>query len=157
MNEPDSTRFARADSDEPMRRQQDPEWPPQPPNSWVLFHSHMAKERTDLECRAQSEVSALSAGPGRTRPRMPSCTSRCWPRPEGRASDRYPHYRFNPIKKADKVKAVRKAKAANDAIKKVQAARGSRSVSSAPKRKVRNSRTRSLSPLKNDPAPLLAD
>ena len=159
VNEPSSTRFTCANSDEPMPHQQDPERPPRPPNSWILFRSHMAKERTDLEGRAQSEISAI--------------ISRAW---KDASADvklhfemlaeakkvehqaRYPHYRFNPIKKADKVKAVKKGKAANDAIKKVQAARGSRSASPTSKRKVRNSKTRSPSPTKNnDPVPSLAD
>ena len=158
VNDSSSTRFTRANSDEPMPHQQDPERPPRPPNSWILFRSHMAKERTDLEGRAQSEISAI--------------ISKAW---KNASADvklhfemlaeakkvehqaRYPHYRFNPIKKADKVRAVKKTKAVNDAIKKVQTARGSRSVSPASKRRVRNDKTRSPSPTKNDPAPSLAD
>lgn len=141
-----------------MPHQQDPERPPRPPNSWILFRSHMAKERTDLEGRAQSEISAI--------------ISKAWKHASADVKlhfemlaeakkvehqARYPHYRFNPIKKADKVKTVKKTKAVNDAIKKVQAARGSRSTSPASKRRARNSKTRSPSPTKNAPAPSLAD
>ena len=158
VNEPSSTRFTSANSDEPMPHQQDPERPPRPPNSWILYRSHMAKERTDLEGRAQSEISAIISKAWRDAP--PDVKLHFEMLAEAKKVEhqaRYPHYRFNPVKKSDKVKAVRKAKAANDAIKKVQAARGSRSVSPPSKRKVRNSKTRSPSPPKNDPAPSLAD
>ena len=118
----------------------------------------MAKERTDLEGRAQSEISAIISRAWKDA--SPDVKLHFEMLAEAKKVEhqaRYPHYRFNPIKKADKVKAVKKAKAANDAIKKAQAARGSRSVSPASKRKVRNSKTRSPSPTKNDPAPSLAD
>lgn len=157
VNEPSSTRFTRANSDEPMPHQQDPERPPRPPNSWILYRSHMAKERTDLEGRAQSEISAIISKAWRDAP--PDVKLHFEMLAEAKKVEhqaRYPHYRFNPIKKSDKVKAVKKAKAANDAIKKVQAARGSRSVSPSSKPKVRISKTRSPSP-KNDPTPSLAD
>ena len=158
VNEPDSTRFTRANSDEPMPHQQDPERPPRPPNSWILFRSHMAKERTDLEGRAQSEISAIISRAWKDAPADVKLHFEMLAEAKKvEHQARYPHYRFNPIKKADKVKAVKKAKAANDAIKKVQATRGSRSVSPAPKRKVRSSKTRSPSPLKNDSVPLLVD
>ena len=157
VNEPSSTRFTRANSDEPMPHQQDPERPPRPPNSWILYRSHMAKERTDLEGRAQSEISAIISKAWRDAP--PDVKLHFEMLAEAKKVEhqaRYPHYRFNPVKKSDKVKAVKKAKAANDAIKKAQAARGSRSVSPSSKAKVRNSKTRSPSP-RNDPAPSLAD
>lgn len=157
VNEPSSTRFTRANSDEPMPHQQDPERPPRPPNSWILYRSHMAKERTDLEGRAQSEISAIISKAWRDA--SPDVKLHFEMLAEAKKVEhqaRYPHYRFNPVKKSDKVKAVKKAKAANDAIKKVQAARGSRSVSPSSKAKVRNSKTRSPSP-RNDPAPSLAD
>lgn len=158
VNEPSSTRFTRANSDEPMPHQQDPERPPRPPNSWILFRSHMSKERSDLEGRAQSEISAIISRAWKDAP--PDVKLHFEMLAEAKKVEhqaRYPHYRFNPIKKADKAKAVKKAKAANDAVKKVQAARGSRSVSPTSKRKIRNSKTRSPSPVKNDPAPSLAD
>ncbi|KAF9650927.1 hypothetical protein BDM02DRAFT_1222747 [Thelephora ganbajun] len=157
VNEPNSTRFTRANSDGPMPHQQDPVRPPRPPNSWILFRSHMAKERTDLEGRAQSEISAIISKAWKHAPADVKLHFEMLAEAKKvEHQARYPHYRFNPIKKADKVKAVKKAKTANAAIKKVQAARGSRSVSPPSKRKVRNSKTRSPSP-KNDPAPSLAD
>jgi hypothetical protein len=158
VNEPNSTRFARANSDEPMPHQQDPERPPRPPNSWILYRSHMAKERTDLEGRAQSEISAIISRAWRDAP--PDVKLHFEMLAEAKKVEhqaRYPHYRFNPVKKSAKVKAVKKAKAANDAVKKLQATRSSRSKSPPSKRKVRTSKTRSPSPLKNDPAPTLAD
>lgn len=158
VNEPSSTRFTRANSDEAMPHQQDTERPPRPPNSWILFRSHMAKERTDLEGRAQSEISAIISRAWKDA--TPDVKLHFEMLAEAKKVEhqaRYPHYRFNPIKKADKVKATKKAKAANDAIKRVQASGGSRSVSPAPKRKVRNSKTRSPSPQKNESAPSLAD
>lgn len=158
VNEPNSTRFTRANTDEPMPHQQDPERPPRPPNSWILYRSHMAKERTDLEGRAQSEISAIISKAWRDAPADVKLHFEMLAEAKKvEHQARYPHYRFNPVKKSDKVKAVKKAKAANDAIKKVQATRGSRSVSPPSKRKVRNSKTRSPSPPKNDPAPSLAD
>ena len=157
VNEPSSTRFAHANSDEPMPHQQDPERPPRPPNSWILYRSHMARERTDLEGRAQSEISAIISKAWRDAP--PDVKLHFEMLAEAKKVEhqaRYPHYRFNPVKKSDKAKAVKKAKAANDAIKKAQATRSSRSAS-PPKRKVRNSKTRSPTPLKNDPVLSLAD
>lgn len=157
VNEPSSTRFTCANSDEPMPHQQDPERPPRPPNSWILFRSHMARERTDLEGRAQSEISAIISKAWKHAP--PDVKLHFEMLAEAKKVEhqaRYPHYRFNPIKKTDKAKAAKKAKAANDAIKKVQTSRGSRSVSPTSKRKIRNSKTRSPSP-KNDLAPSLAD
>ena len=157
VNEPNSTRFAPANSDEPMPHQQDPERPPRPPNSWILYRSHMARERTDLEGRAQSEISAIISKAWRDAPADVKLHFEMLAEAKKvEHQARYPHYRFNPIKKSDKAKAAKKAKAANDAVKKVQAARGSRSVSPSSKRKVRNSKTRSPSP-KNDPIPSLAD
>lgn len=158
VNEPSSTRFTCANSDEPMPHQQDPERPPRPPNSWILYRSHMARERTDLEGRAQSEISAIISKAWKNAP--PDVKLHFEMLAEAKKVEhqaRYPHYRFNPVKKSDKVKAVRKAKAANDAIKKVQATRGSRSASPPSKRKVRNSKTRSPTPPRNDPPPSLAD
>ena len=158
VNEPSSTRFTCANSDEPMPHQQDPERPPRPPNSWILFRSHMAKERTDLEGRAQSEISAIiSRAWKEATPDVKLHFEMLAEAKKVEHQARYPHYRFNPIKKADKVKATKKAKAANDAIKKVQASRGSRSASPTSKRKVRNSKTRSPSPPRNDPTPSLVD
>jgi len=141
-----------------MPHQQDPERPPRPPNSWILYRSHMARERTDLEGRAQSEISAIISKAWRDAP--PDVKLHFEMLAEAKKVEhqaRYPHYRFNPVKKSDKVKAVKKARAANDAIKKAQAVDGSRSVSPSSKRKVRNSKTRSPSPHKNYPTPSLAD
>jgi hypothetical protein len=118
----------------------------------------MAKERTDLEGRAQSEISAIISKAWREAPAEVKLHFEMLA--EARKVEhqaRYPHYRFNPVKKSDKVKTAKKAKAANDAIKNLQATRGSRSASPPPKRKVRNTKTRSPSPLKNNPAPSLAD
>lgn len=159
VNEPSSTRFTRANSDEPMPHQQDPERPPRPPNSWILFRSHMAKERSDLEGRAQSEISAIISRAWKdASPEVKLHFEMLAEAKKVEHQARYPHYRFNPVKKSDKAKAVKKAKAANDAIKRLQAARGSRSASPPSKTRVRNSKTRSPSPPpKNDPIPSLAD
>ena len=158
INEPNSTRFTRVNSDELMPHQQDPERPPRPPNSWILFRSHMARERTDLEGRAQSEISAIISKAWRDAPADVKLHFEMLAEAKKvEHQARYPHYRFNPIKKSNKVKAVKKAKAANDAIKKVQAAHGSRSASPSSKRGVRNSKTRSPSLPKNDPTPSLTD
>jgi len=100
--EQSSTPFAHANLDEPTPHQQEAEQPPRPPNAWILFRSHMARERTDLERRSQAEISAIISKAWRdATPDVKLHFEMLADAKKVEHQARYPDYRFKPLRKSE--------------------------------------------------------
>jgi len=100
--------FVRPNSNKPIPHQQKPDYIPRPPNAFILFHSRMIRELTDLKGRRQAEVSATISKAWRDA--TPDVKQELEELAKVKLIEhraRYPNYRFSPRKKQEKLDMYR--------------------------------------------------